>query len=114
MRASAPGAESILNDVYGSAKKKIATIRNSRVVAGDADRYDFVREADRHAVVDRATSAVIASVQRRPGGAALDVTVDTYLPTGIRFTATLTGTNVAGLQMTGCVFEGLGVGVQIN
>jgi hypothetical protein len=102
-------------DVYDSAGAKVATIRNSNVVDGDATNYEIVHEAGAKRVIERSTGRVMAEVIKKGvDGAELDVRVNLYLPNGTLFEATPDRTNLGGIVFKDNTFKGGAAAISIG
>jgi hypothetical protein len=112
-RRDADGVLGIDFDVYDAQGAKVAVIRNSKVVHGEAG-YAVKREASDHTVVNSSTGEVVAKVSRRAEGAELEVCVDTYLPDRRRLVAGPESTNLGGLTVANFVIEDCDVGLNIG
>lgn len=111
LRRDSDGMLGIDFDVHDASGKKVAVIRNSKIVDGDS-AYEISREASVHSVIDKSSGKTIAMVARKAGQ--LEVTIDTYLPNGARFLAGPESTNLDGLTMTGNTIMDCGTGLAIN
>ncbi|MBM4137395.1 MAG: hypothetical protein FJ241_11265 [Nitrospira sp.] len=113
-RSESDGILGIDFDIFNSQKKRVATIRKSIVVQGDANNYEIKTGHDEYSVTEKNSGRLIASVKRRGvQGAELEVTVHLYTPDGFLFDATPTQTNVGGMMMTGCTIKDCGAGIVI-
>ena len=115
-RRKSDGQLGIDFDVFDKSGARIATVRGNRIVQGNEDDYEIIREADRYAVVEKATGKVICDIRRRSQApeSELEVSVELYTPEGFLFKATPKETNIKGIALRGNVFENLGAGIVIE
>jgi hypothetical protein len=115
-RRESDGQLGIDFDVFDEAGKRIATIRGNRVVQGNEDDYQIIREPDRYAVVEKASNRAICHIRRRSQAAEseLEVSVQLYTPDGFLFRATPEQTNIKAVTLRGNVFQNLKAGIVIE
>lgn len=102
-------------DIYDPHGKRIATVRRSVVVQGDAANYDIKTGHAEYTVTEKSSGRLVTSVKRRDAqGAELEVSVRLYAPDGFLFDATPTQTNVGGVVMSGCTFKNCHAGIAIG
>ena len=101
-------------DIFDAKRKRVATVRRSIVVQGDAADYDIKAGHDEYSVTEKSNGRLITSVKRRGAqGAELEVSVHLYTPDGFLFDATPSQTNVGGMVMTGCTIKDCGAGIVV-
>ena len=101
-------------DVYDARGAKVATIRRSNIVDGDASAYELTHAATVKTVVERISGRCIVRIDKRPESSELDVNVSMYLPDGRLFEATADGTTFGPMLMTDCTFDGgIGIGIAV-
>lgn len=103
-------------DVFEKTGKRVATIRENRIVQGDEQNYIFTREMYKYEVTDKSTGEVICSIRRGPEatGSELYVTVNLYMPDGFLAAFTPTGTNIKHFFLKDCTFKGVRIGFNLG
>jgi len=103
-------------DMFDKGGTRIATVRGNRIVQGNEDDYQIIREADRYAVVEKATGKVLCDIRRRSQSphTELEVSVELYTSDGFLFMATPDETNIKGITLRGNVFENLNAAIVIE
>ena len=115
-RRESDGQLGIDFDVFDRHGARVATVRANRIVQGNEEDYEIVREPDRYAVIEKATANVICEIRRRSQAprSELEVSVELYTPEGFLFKATPDETNIKGVTLRGNVFENLNAGIVIE
>jgi len=115
-RRESDGQLGIDFDIFDKGGNRIATARGNRIVQGNEDDYEIVREANRYTVTERAGGRVICDIRRRSEAkhSELEVSVTLYTSDGFLFDATPEQTNLRGFTLRGNVFENLGAGIAIS
>jgi hypothetical protein len=110
----ASGLLSIDFDVYDKDGKKLATVRNSRVVQSDLERYEIGSAKDHFWAKDKVTGKVLCEIKIRSKaakGCEIEVSVDLFTKKGIHIEATPEKTVIArkagggALTVSGCTFQ---------
>jgi hypothetical protein len=103
-------------DIYDQAGKRLATVRRNEIYFGDKDAYQIDGSANRYVLTEKATGRIICDIRRREDAqpAELELSVHLYTPSGFLFDATPEQTNLGGMVMRNCVFEGNNIGIAID
>ncbi len=103
-------------DINDESGKRVATVRRNEIYRGDKEKYDLVQTADQYTLTEKASGRVLCDIKRKDASAPdeLDVSVRLYMPNGFLLDATPTGTNVGGMQITGCTFSNCGAGIGLG
>lgn len=106
-RQESDGMLGIDFDLFNNKGKRVATIRHNHIVQGNLDDYEFIREVNRYAVVEKATDRVILDIRRRSDAAPAEllVSVKLYTPDGFLFDATPECTNPSSPSRVCCLLE---------
>jgi hypothetical protein len=103
-------------DIFDKKGHRIATMRGNRIVQGNEDDYEMIRELDRYAVVEKSSGRVICDIRRRAEAphSELEVSVELYTKDGFLFKANPEETNIGGITLRGNVFSDLNAGIVIE
>lgn len=109
-------------DLHDQRRRKVATIRGNHIVEEHRRTdYQFIREPDRYAVIEKATGLIICDIQQRykAGDVELDVSAQTYLPSGELMIATPDGMRVGtrpdgSIGLTNMTVSNSPVGIRIS
>jgi len=113
---SEDGLLAINLQVYDAARRKIATVKHNTIYFGDQSAFSLEGDADRLALIAKASGAVLVDIRKRAAATAaeLDVSVRTYLPNGRILDLGPNSTNVGGVHIGHIVIDGCAVGIQID
>jgi hypothetical protein len=102
--------------IFDNNGNRVATVRGNRIVQGNEDNYEIIREANRYTVTDKMTGKVICDIRRRSEAphSELEVSVKLFANDGFLIDATPVETNIAGNILRGNVFEGGAAGISIT
>jgi hypothetical protein len=109
------GISFVLFDENG---QKIAHIKENRIypdITIDVNDYAFFSEKDRYTMTEVRTQRAICDIKKREEAAPaeLDVSVKMYTQDGLLLDLSPTTTNIKGLRMSGNIFIGCSVGIDI-
>jgi hypothetical protein len=108
--------------IYDQSGQKIASVKKSNiyVIAPHAKTHSLIgnaiRSADRIALVEKASGAVLAEIRKREAAAPVElaVSVRTYLPNGVLLDAGPNSINLAGGMLRNNTIMGCRVGIAIG
>ncbi len=102
-------------DIFDNKGDRVATVRGNRIVQGNENNYEIVREENQYTVTDKMTRQTICDIRKRSKAkhSELEVSVKLYTSDGFLFDATPQMTNIAGIKLRGNVFENLAAGIVI-
>jgi hypothetical protein len=92
------GSLEINLDIYDKEGKKVATIKNSRIVDGDKKNYEINNSNNRYMILNKKNNKQICEIKRKSDStlteAELEVTLNLYTPNGFNLIATPTYINL--------------------